>query len=973
MSQALLITKLHIPPARPDLVARPRLIERLDAGMRSKLTLLSAPAGFGKTTLLSAWIHDLKDESGRTKLHPSSLTPHPSSFIPHPFDVAWVSLDEQDNDPGRFLSYFIAALQTVRADLGNGALALLHSTQPPPVESILTTLINEIASVADDPSPGSPLRSARDAAEPDFALVLDDYHLIENETIHQDVGFLIDHLPPSMRLVVSSRAEPPLPLARLRARRELTELGAGDLRFTPDETAAFLNQFMGLELSSHDIATLEARTEGWVTGLQLAALSMQGLDAQRIPDFIKTFAGDDRYVLDYLVDEVFRQQPHGVRAFLLRTSILSRLTGALCDMLIANGETGETAPHASQSLLEQLAHKNLFTSPIDGRRQWYRYHRLFAEFLRHRLSQTQPDCVPRLHRRASSWYEQQGLMEDAVRHALAAQDYGLATRLIEQVADRLWADSQIVTMLSWMKAMPDDLVRSEPRLSLLYAWALVLSGWIDAAEPYLQSAEARLQGTLLMSDFESLVPDAEQAEPANEPERDHLARRPVVHVTILRGFIARFRGDTSSAIGLSQQALERLPAGRHLLRGVALLNLGHAYLLQGNGGAANEALIEAAVVGRAVAHHAAYLSALHYLAQLHVLQGRLHQAAASYRQAQQSLAEYNEQSFSGVERIGMGDLLREWNDLEAASREIHEGLQLAESGGDFTFVRDGYIAGARVEQARGNWDAALAVIHKAERVVGRSESNHDIALVAAWRARLCMAQGNLAAARRWAHDSRLNADGELRFLQEFEYLTLARVFLAQGQLSEAGRLLERLLQSAEAAGRMGRVIEIRALQALALQARDDTAQALTALRQALALAEPEGYVRTFVDEGAPMRRLLQAALARSILPDYTARLLAAFGVSPKAAETRPNRRPSGTVGLWSKADNRVRRAEALNEREVEVLRLVAAGLSNLDIARAMAFAESTVKWHTHNIYRKLNVRSRTQALARARELGLLDP
>jgi LuxR family maltose regulon positive regulatory protein len=535
--------------------------------------------------------------------------------------------------------------------------------------------------------------------------------------------------------------------------------------------------------------------------------------------------------------------------------------------------------------------------------------------------------MPELHRRASEWYERNGLMEDAVHHALQTNDFDLATSLIERVAFSLWRLSKERTLLSWMKALPEELVRSHPSLSLHYAAALTVTGQLDAVEPWLWSVEAQLQ------------------EQAPSPT----VRALLGHVYRLRAYVARFVGTPAEALAFSQQALEHTPTDRTDMRGVVLLHVGHAHFLNGDTAAANQALTEASATCRATGHPAAYLSSIHYLAQLRVLQGRLGEAMVIHQRAVQFVTEQDEPVFAGIEHIGVGDLLCERNDLEAASRHIQEGLRLAELGGDFVFLRDGYIASARLEQALGNLDSALVFLRKAEQLVSLHRSPWETALIEAWRARLWLAQGNLAAATYWASTCGLHPDDELCFMDKLGHLTLAQVLLAQGEPGKTGQLLARLLRAAESAGRMGRAIEILVWQALAMQAQNRIEQALQALERALILAEPEGYVRTFVDAGPPMTYLLRHALSQGIRPGYVNRLLSASG---EAATTQSL-------------------IEPLTPREVQVLRLIVAGLRNREIADQLVISPATVKRHISNIYGKLGVRHRTQAVARAQELYLV--
>jgi LuxR family maltose regulon positive regulatory protein len=899
----LLLTKLCAPQVRSGRVRRSRLLARLNRGVEGKLTLVSAPAGFGKTTLVSEWLEQL----GR-----------PS---------AWLSLDEGDNDPARFLAYLGAALQTVKGDWCRSVQERLHSSQPSTTTSLLVATINEITT-----------------STLPFVLTLDDYHLISDQTVHETIAFLLDNIPPQMHLVIVTRADPPLPLARLRGRGELTEIRADDLRFTAHETAILLNQVMDLELTPQQIVALEARTEGWVAGLQLAALSLQDLPPGEVTGFIAAFTGSHRYVMDYLIAEVFGRQPPQIQDFLLQTSILDRLCGSLCDAVTGQAD--------GQATLERLERANLFTVPLDRHRCWYRYHHLFADLLRDRLQQNQAESVPRLHHQAAKWYEHSGFMEAAVQHALAAKDFEFGARLAEQAAAALWSRSEVLTLLNWFNALPQALVRSRPFLCVNYAWSLALTGQLDAVEPLLHAIESYIDEAAPLSLGSVVLPPDLQETETTGPHQDKqglILQRLRTVVDMLRASVARLCGNTSDAIAFSARALERIPADNPYLRGMALLFQGHAYLLEGNFGAAEQMLVEASAAGQATGHVGVYLSAIHYLAQLRVLQGRLREAMAVYRQAAQFVAKQPQPSLAGIERIGIGSLLCEWNDLEAASHHIRAGILLAETGGDFTFLRDGYIARARLEWAQGNWEKALASIHKAGQTVHPGQSAWNTAWLEAWQARLWVAQGDLPAAARWAQAYEGKREDNPDLLHEFSDLTLARVRLTQRRPGEAGDLLGSLLQSAGRGGRTGRVIEILTLQALAGQAQGRTTEAIPALERALSLAEPEGYVRTFVEEGAPMAGLLREALSRGIAPGYTGKLLAAFGETA-AAQTL---------------------AEPLTQRELEVLRLIAAGLRNQEIADQLIISVATVKRHITNIYGKLGVSHRTQAVARAQELDLV--
>ncbi|HEX6551571.1 MAG TPA: LuxR C-terminal-related transcriptional regulator [Ktedonobacteraceae bacterium] len=898
----LLATKLHVPRPRARLVSRAHLVERLQQGMarQLKLTLISAPAGFGKTTLLAQW------------------------FAENGLPAAWLSLEAEDNDPTRFLSYLIAALRTLDTQFGATALALLSTPQLPSPEVVFAVLISELTS--------------REIG--DFALVLDDYHLITAESIQRGMTFLLEHLPPQMHLIVASRADPPLPLSRLRAQRQLCEVRTADLRFGAAEVSAFLQTVMGLDLEASAIATLEQRTEGWIAGLQLAALSLQG--GADVSGFLAAFSGTHRYVLDYLSEEVLSRQSAVVQSFLLSTCILERLNGPLCDAV--RGQAG------SQAMLEALERANLFVVPLDEERRWYRYHHLFAEMLRSHLRHTEPTLPPELHRRASAWYEQHDLPIEAVQHALAVPDVELAARLIEPIALPLAFQGQLYTVLGWLNTLPEVLVRARPFLCVYYAVLLLLTNQLEAAEAHLQDAERSAQKM-----------SAEQA------------RTILGYVLAIRSGTTSFSGDIMQGVSLARQALELLPETEVLLRAGALATAIRAYLVSGDVTSDTEHEIAAAVAFILTSDNLlSTVSSITLLARLYVLQGRLRQAAATYAQVVQVVPqpEVVQTLFTSLfYYFGLGDLLREWNDLEAAERHLVQGMTLVKE----TLTLEplvailGYTALARLLQARGNTTAAFATLDTLTQVAEqRHFAPHLVTQGAAVRAQLELAQGSVASAIHWADTSGLSAEDEdVGYPREGEYLALARVRIAQARsdpvapfLQQTLLLLDRLLREAEAKARMGSVLEILVLRALALEAQGDRTSALSTLEQALVLAAPEGYTRLFVDEGPLMQALLRQAYARSRVPGYIATLLSAFGEQPPSDLPLPAARPSPL-------------AEPLTDRERDVLRLLLAGASNREIARRLVVSVNTVKRHVYNLCGKLGVQSRTRAIARARTLHLL--
>jgi LuxR family maltose regulon positive regulatory protein len=856
------------------------------------------------------------------------------------YRIAWLSLDDGDNDPARFLTYFIAALNRAEGNesaLGKGALSMLQSSQqPPPPETTLTSLINEIAAIPDR-----------------IIIILDDYHLIEARLVHDVLSFLLEHLPHQLHLVIATREDPYLPLSRLRARGQLTELRAADLRFTSSEAAEFLNRVMGLALSAEDIAALETRTEGWIAGLQLAAIALQGTISMQNQEastkFIKSFSGSHHLVLDYLIEEVLEQQPESVQSFLLKTAILERLNGSLCDAL--------TDQEDGQQTLEKLKRSNLFIVPLDEERRWFRYHHLFADLLRQRLHQTQSDLVHELHSRASKWYEQNRLKDEAVDHALSAGDFERVTLLIEEQADSIWEHGELTKFRRWLEGLPADLVFSKPQLCILHAESLIARGQMDAAEQSLQVAE------------QALNPSTDQTTQTSPVEQD---QPPGANMMILRGrvaanraLVARVRGDVEGTLQFARQALEYLPEDELTWRSTVAILLGHAHSIKGEMEAAYQAQLEALEATKASGNIFLFLTANVNLAVTLRQQGWLQQILEICQQ-QLQLANENEMSQSIV--VGWlltiwGEVLAELNDLDGAIDKARKGVELTERSGDkiVAMLCESYLCLMRVLYSRKDLVSAEEVIQKLESIVRESDVPIKVtSMIAAWQARIWLAQNKLEAASQWVGERGLDVDGELPFLREDEYVVLARILFAQGRLDETEKLLQRLLKATEAGGRTSRVIEILTLQSLSFQVRGDIDHAITTLEKALTLAESEGFIRTFVDEGPPMARLLYEALSREIAPDYVRRLLAAFPIGePEKAD------PSEPLAPESEL------IEPLSEREIEVLQLISKGLTNQVIATRLYLSLNTVKAHTRNIYGKLGVNNRTQAVARARALGIL--
>ena len=907
----LLATKLHVPRPRPDLVPRPRLAERLDEGLARGLMLVCAPAGYGKTVLLADW--------ARRGQQP----------------VAWLSLDVGDNDPARFWRHCVAALDQGRPGLAGRVAPLLGPPAPASYEGLVTALINELAA---EPDAGQAL------------LVLDDYHLIDSETVHTSLGFLLEHRPPGLRLVLASRSDPPLALARLRGRGRLAELRAADLRFTADESAALLRQTAagpGAALPDTAVAALAARTEGWAAGLQLAALSLLGQ-----PDaagFVAEFTGSHRFVLDFLTEEVLEHQSERVRTFLLETSVLERLSGPLCDAV--------TGRPGGQELLEQVERAGLFLMPLDEVRGWWRYHHLFADLLRVRLQEEQPGLAARLHRNAAAWYAECGLADDAIRHAVAAGEMTWAARLVEQDFDMVYnVRGEGATIQRWFSAFPADLVQSRPRLLLVQALLMATSGRLDAVDALLDAAERA---------------DADAVDEPFEPTVSRAASMLVnvpAYIAIDRSYLAQLRGDAEGTAAFAAQALAVIGEGERLLDSVARWQLAIAAWLGGRLAEAERALVDGIAGLHAAGLLAVAASSVYELGQVQRARGRLDAAVQACQQALEVTVVPGRPPWAaaGPAYVGLGELAYERNEMEIALQHVTEGIALCRQWVYTTQLAAGLVTLAWIRQAAGDPAGALDAIGEAVRVAPGPPGLFNP--VPAQRARLLLAQGDLAAAAHWMKECGLDADDEPDYGQEPGQLVLARVLLAQGLPGQALALLDRLYAAAVAQDRIGSVIEAGALRALALAASGEESGAVAALADALTLACPQGYVRIFVDEGKPMAALLgrlimaqRAGQAAAEAPlSCLARLQRAFDSGP--ALPVPGRLATRVVpGL----------VEALTERELEVLGMLAAGRSNQAVARELVVTINTVKKHVSHILDKLGTANRTEAVARARELGLI--
>jgi len=890
MAAPVLATKLFAPPLRPDLVLRQRLIDQLNAGSQRKLILVAAPAGYGKTTLISSWLHETNIPS------------------------AWLSLDEDDNDPIRFFQYFISALQRIIPTIAGDLMGMLQEGQS--FDTPIKLLINEITS----------------HAEP-FALVLDDFHVIHSQAVLDMVILLLEHMPPQMHLMLLSRTDPPFPLSRLRVRNEIVDIRADHLRFTLAEIAVFLNEIMGLNLSAGDLAAIEAQTEGWIASLQLAGLSMQG--SKDIHAFVTAFAGSHHYIMDYLVEEVLNAQSDKIRSFLLQTSILGRMCALLCNAVVDEGDRDGVD---GQELLEALEQMNLFIIPLDEDRHWYRYHHLFADMLNRRLEHLYPHRLSELHRRASQWYEQSGLIPEAIHHSLAAGDQDRAIQLIEQNGCLLLIRGEVSTLQRWMEAIEPH-TQTRPWMYIFKAWLFALTGYPERVEALLQTAEQ------LISSPETSIED----------------RTMQGTIETARAYQANLQGDTLLATKHARRALQHLPdvdLVSRSLRTVATSLLGDASSMNGDLEEARQAYSEALRIAQVAGDVHLTIVLNSNIANILIEQGLLREAARIYDETLQMATrpDGQESVITGRVYAELSQVSYEWNRLEAAIQQVHHSLALCQQWGNIDQQAISYVMLARLEHVQHQPERAHEAIHLAKQLM---EEHHLLPRYSVWvkhaLARLWIAQGDLEQASRLVQQSGIGIDNEIPYLREPEYLALARVLLAQEDYEAALALSKQLLQKAEATGRMRRVIEVLVLQALIFQGRRDIDQTLTVLERALSLARPEGYVRTFLDEGEQMAKLLHLAKARRIEIEYATELLSAMGEAAAGLQVPPQLL-----------------AEPLSQRELEVLKLIEAGCSNQEIAARLFISIATVKRHISNIYAKLGVQNRTQAVSIGRELSLFS-
>jgi LuxR family maltose regulon positive regulatory protein len=896
MTTQILQTKLYIPPTRLEVVPRPRLMAVLNRTLTAPLTLVSAPAGFGKTTLVANWMQQ------------------------QPQAVAWLSLDESDNDPVRFLSYVVAALNTAVSNFPSDALNMLQNRQSVVMDVILTALLNEITAVSHP-----------------ILLVLDDYHLIKDDDVHQSLTFLLDHMPDNLHLILTTRSDPPLPLSRLRGRRQLVEIRQSDLAFSLEETTQFLNGLMKLNLSVADVAALTERTEGWITGLQMAAVSMQG--SSDIAGFVQAFTGSNRYVLDYLMEEVWQRQSPAIQDFLMKTAVLDELTGPLCDWMMGDVDwrpktgdwnNGLQSPVSSQQVLMFLDRTNLFVIPLDDERQWYRYHHLFVDLLRQRLRNMRPDLEKQLHHRAGDWYAENGRFSTAINHYLQAESFAQAAALIEQVAEDYLMRSEVETLLDWIEALPDELVRERPLLYVYQAGAYLINGQsLIAIESQLEAALAGSEG-------------------ATRGE-----------VNMMRGLMAVFRGDAEESKILSELALRILPSDNLFLRSLVSQNMAFAIALHGDVQMVIDKLMEAASLSEDAGNVMSQVICLSHVGEFHIAAGRLRAARDVYEQCILLAVDEAKRPLpiAGIPQMGLGEVYREWNQLDKAEKLLTQGLENISRWGVMGAL-DGHVWLSRLRQAQGDFSGAVAELEAAAKIAIKFDSSQmDDYLVGVHRARLEIQQGRVDTAVHWIKSVGLvdkTLENTPYYLWELGRMTLVRLYLAQQSYSTTLNILTDLLPRAQRLGRTGVIIDALCLQAIAYFHTKQQAKALTALLEALTLAEPEAYIHTFREKGEPMQQLLVELLKKPLptnLQAYVQKLL------------------SYQSSVFSPQSSVL--FEQLSDRELEVLRLIAAGYTNREIADQLVVAVSTIKTHINNIYGKLGVTRRTQAITRAQELNLL--
>lgn len=895
VTELILRSKLFVPPLRPSLVERQRLLNKLENGRTGKLTLVSAPAGFGKTTLITSWIQQ--------------------------HNAVWLSLDSEDNDLGRFVTYVVAALQQIDSAFGEQIVTLLQANPQTQPEQMSTLFLNDL--------------SYLDEA---VLLVLDDFHLIENTQIHEMLAFWLEHLPPQLHFVITSRADLPFSISRWRVQQQVSEIRTADLRFTPEETAVFFNDLMGLDLTAADVAALDARTEGWIASLQLAALSLSQQDQSLQSQFIQQFSGSNRFVMDYLVDEILSRLSDDERAFLIETSIFARLCADLCDAVL------ETA--VSQQMLDDLEQNNMFLIPLDAQHKWFRYHHLFADFLQHRHLQLPLGRRQQLHRRAADWFAAHQLLDEAIHHALAVDDFGKAANLMAGYSANLLVRGEIGKMLGWIDLLPTDVRQESAQLSIFYAWALIFTGQMEAA------------GQLV----------AELATVEDTPDWPMRA-----YVAVINGFLETRVGRFDEGIAITEYALVQLQNFAHkddmhaIMVGATVINLADSYMWRGQFEQSYRQYQTAVTANRESGNILAGLGAVRTLADLTIAKGELRKTQDILQQGLQMAAFWEKTlPIPGTKLMAaapiyasLGVLYCQWNDLALAKPLIEEAVELYRLGGAVNEA-EGADALIHLRWAEGNLDAVDHLIEQL-RLLGENnphvytQQRIDCAIIE-WKCRLIQSgerwhyYGKDVA--KWAQENGAIIADECNFINYFAHFCYARAILQSKNQESLLNLLQDIKHSAQEDGRFGDIYRTQVLQVLALAQSGNTAVALELLEKLLQQTEPEGYIRLFVDEGQPLAQLLRKLPATP----YRDQLLNHFG-----EEKTGTKSPSPAQNL----------VEPLSERELEVLTLIANGATNQQIADELVIAKSTAKKHVSNIIGKLGVENRTAAIARARELHLI--
>ena len=926
LQDQLLATKFYIPSSSHALILRPRLLHLLMKSFECPLTLISAPAGFGKTTLLSNWLHSLPPERSR---------------------VAWLSLDEGDNEPALFWQYVLSALDRALPGLCAELVIYLQTQQAPPLRSVLQALINRLAGQSEQ-----------------FLLILDDSHLLTEQAIHTTLTYLVEHLPHQLRVILTTRADPPLPLSLLRARGQLLELRTDDLRCTPEEVVTFLKRTASIQLSDDVVESIASRTEGWLVGLQLVALSLQGRATPGdLLEEVEEVSGSQRYIFDYLIEEVFGRQSAAVQTFLLSTSILTQLSAPLCDAVLEQS--------GSQQMLEQLERANLFLVSLDGQRQWYRYHALFAEALRHRLEQTQPASIPSLHFRASRWYARAGRLGEALSHAITAQKWPWAADLIEQVYPRIWGNTDHARLRRWLEQLPASVVRSRPRLCLGSAKTVFMVSSYPTMQRWLDDAETAVRGTFPTPT--NGTAEAGAPLPSSRDERENLLGEIAAQRAIMTGY---YLGQADATLAFCQQALAHLSQENLEARAEVAYAASLAHHAAGDIVAAIESTKEAALLAQAAGDTASTIIYLGRTAYGLLVQGRLHEAVQFAQQATVLGTTSAGLPHAMLSRVSMyhADALREWNRLDEALELALQGVRLSEHTETLVALFYGYTILMRIYLARQEMGDARLAFRQAEALqMSHSLYRRDAYLIVHWM-QFWLANGEQDRARDWLREIEQpggrDAAVHAPLAHEREQVARARLLLAQQMPAEALALLEFLVSRAEHQERWSHVIEMKVLQALAHSQSNKDQEALTVLAQVVHLAEPEGYIRIFVDEGVAMATLLSRLRDRERVrgpAPYLDALLAAFSserMKPQPLPPGPGE-PRGSLREQPLI-------EPLSERELEVLQLIAQGDSNQEIADQLVITLDTVKRHVTHIFGKLGVHNRVQAVARARTLGLLS-